>query len=194
MLNFIVAGRLTMKVECRKKRTYSKRKAAAVAELLSSRVETKRENKTLNIITDEQNPEINTTKQSDCNYSDVPISIEENVCESNSFEVKEECSEEDGGEIVEIIDPPAPNTPINCNPSTISYNMSKNNILIMTDHGNYILTGNALSPKPISTPSGQIIILNADQFQYGNHLMGQSNLEVKTIDGDEYVISKFDLK
>lgn len=73
---------------------------------------------------------------------------------------------ENNGHKIEILEQQTLNAPISCSSNAFSYNLSQNNILIMTPEGNYILTGGGIAPKPAQPE--QIIILNGNELHFSN--------------------------
>lgn len=178
----LVPGTLTLKKENQNKRSNSKQKIMTVPELLSVRTElTSQKVATKTEI--EQNNEEEFLILSKQERAEEEEENELNVHIEKQPELKIEPVPQE----IEFIDQKVLNAPSS---GTISYNIPKNGVLVVTADGNYVITSlgsnllkNTNEPKVLQPQVEQIIILNGNDLQFTNmEIDSQDNERTKSHD------------
>lgn len=160
---------MTLKKEHKNKEIRSRRKIVSVPELLSARAE-------LTSQMAQTKDEIDENPQEFEEFLILNKQDSIDVLDSNAYIKPEEHGHEIETEQIEIIDQKVMQAP---SAGTISYNIPKNGVLVVTSDGNYVITSldnnivkKPAAPKVVQPQVEQIIILNGNDLQFTNMEMG----------------------
>ncbi|XP_031617514.1 zinc finger protein 665-like [Contarinia nasturtii] len=163
-----VPGSLTLKKESPVKRAYAKRKIVSVPELLSVRAEL-----TSQTVQPKVEPIDDQHEFDEFLILNKPESRE--IDESNNFvksEMNESIENDPSSGCIEIIDQSILNSPLATENSSISYNIAKSSVLVLTADGNYMIANLEDDKKPIELKVSQppqveqVFILNSNDIQF----------------------------